>query len=178
MNILALDRQISPKRLLGITILAWIGVLGFDLFLHGAILSSFYIEGGPFLLPPLESFKRIPIGYLSFLITTGLLVWLIAKLDIRGWGPGSLFGGIIGGAIWFALGLGLYSISTAQPLLLLGWFIGQTLEMAYAGGIVGQGLFLEHPRRLTIRVAIYTIAFLALTIIFQSFGLALSARIP
>ena len=172
MDILAVTNQVPRKRLIGVTLLAWIGVIGFDFFLHGGILSSFYIEESSFLLPPLESFRRIPVGYLSFLITTSFLVWLISKLELRGWRRGLTLGGIAGSVIWTSLALGMYSISTASPILLLGWALGQTLEMAYAGGIIGQGLYVERARRLAAIVFILTLGFVVLTVILQSIGLA------
>ena len=164
--------NLSIKRLIGVTLLAWVGVLGFDLFLHGAILSSFYTGESSFLLQPLEAFRRIPWGYLSFLIITIFLAWLIAKIEIRGWRQGIVIGGFIGGVIWTSLAVGMYSISTASPILLLGWLIGQTLEMAYAGAVIGQGLYLESTRKLTITVLLLTLGFIVLTFILQSIGLA------
>jgi len=172
MDFLAVTNQVPRRRLLGVTLLAWIGVIGFDFILHGGILSSFYINESSFLLPPLESFRRIPIGYLSFLITTSFLVWLIAKLELRGWRRGLILGGIVGSVIWTSLAVGMYSISTASPILLFGWALGQTLEMAYAGGIIGQGLYVERTIRLTATVLILTLGFVVLTIILQSIGLA------
>lgn len=172
MDILGVNNHVSIKRLIGVTLLAWIGIIGFDFILHGGILSSFYVQDSSFLLPPLESFRRIPFGYLSFLITTSFLVWLIAKLDMRGWRRGLLSGGLVGSAIWISLTLGIYSISTAPPSLLLGWALGQTLEMAYAGAVIGQGLYVERIRRLVVTVLILTLGFVVLTVILQSIGLA------
>jgi len=175
MDIFELDKHIVRKRLVGVTFLAWIGVLGFDLILHGAILSSFYVQESSFTLPPLDSFKRIPLGYSSFLIATFFLAWLISKIDIRGWRRGLLFGGFVGGVIWISLALGMYSISTAPPTLLFGWVVGQTLEMAYAGSVIGRGLFAERTRKLTITVLLVTVVFIMLTVILQSIGLASTA---
>jgi hypothetical protein len=157
--------------------LAWIGVLGFDLILHGAILSSFYVQESSFLLPPLDSFRRIPFGYFSFLIATSFLVWLISKIDIQGWRRGLLLGGFVGAVIWVSLGLGMYSISTAPPNLLFGWVLGQTLEMAYAGAVIGEGLFAKRTRKLSIIVLLLTGVFILITVILQSIGLAQTVRV-
>jgi hypothetical protein len=172
MDILAVPNHLSRRRLVGVTLLAWVGVLGFDLILHGAILSSFYVQESPFLLPPLESFRRIPLGYLSFLITTIFLAWLVAKLELRGWRRGMVLGSLVGGVIWISLGIGMYSISTAPQSLLFGWVLGQTLEMAYAGAVIGQGFYVDRTRKLTITVLLLTLGFIVLTFILQSVGLA------
>lgn len=177
MGILSLDYPGTRRRLVGITLLAWVGVLGFDLMLHGAILSPLYTEGGSFQLPPLEAFRRIPLGYASFLVSTAFLTWLSAKLGVGGWREGMMLGGVFGGVIWLSIALGMYSISTASPAMLVGWFIGQTLETAYAGGIIGQGLRVAQTRRLVIIVALITLGFIILTITLQSLGLASSTQI-
>jgi hypothetical protein len=171
MDFFTVDRVISRKRLLGITFLTWIGVLGFDLFLHGGILAGFYLEESPFLLPPLEAFRRIPFGYLGFFINIGFLVWLLARLGLVGWRNGLVFGGVIGGVIWISLALGLYSISTASPRLIVGWALGQTIEMAYAGAVIGLGLHSQRPRRLTLAVVFLTLILVLLTFVLQSIGL-------
>ncbi len=171
-------KAISQKRMLGLTLLAWLGVLGFDFFLHGGLLASLYLSGSSFLLDPAESFRRIPIGYLSFLISTGFLVWLSAMLGVRGWRRGSMLGALTGGMMWLSLGLGLFSISTAPANVLLAWFLGQTLEMAYAGGLIGAGLAGNRDRKLTIAVAGLTVLFIVLTVILQSIGLAPAQGIP
>lgn len=61
-------------------LLAWVAMLGFDFFLHGALLASLYARPSTFLLPPMEAFRRIPIGYLGFLIAAALLVWILSAL--------------------------------------------------------------------------------------------------
>ena len=55
-------------HLVKIGLLAWLAVIGFDLFLHAGVLAGIYSEPSPFLLPPEEAFRLIPLGYLSFLM--------------------------------------------------------------------------------------------------------------
>jgi uncharacterized membrane protein len=68
-------------RLTGITVLAWLCVIGFDFLLHASILAPLYANPHPFLLPPERAFVLIPVGYLSFLILVILVVWL--RFDSR-----------------------------------------------------------------------------------------------
>jgi tryptophan-rich sensory protein len=123
-----------------ITLLAWMSMIGFDFFLHAGILAPLYSIESPFLLPPERAFALIPVGYLSFLGLAVLLVWLMVKLEIRDWKKGAFFGIQLGCLAWGSLTLGLFSIATASPLLLLGWFLGQTIELGIAGAVAGSGL--------------------------------------
>ncbi|MEJ2412947.1 MAG: hypothetical protein P8Y34_08130, partial [Anaerolineales bacterium] len=72
----------SYRRLIGGVLLSWLAVLGFDFFLHGGLLASLYTKPSPFLLPPEQAFRLIPLGYLAFLIFEIFLVWLMVRLDI------------------------------------------------------------------------------------------------
>ncbi|NOR83586.1 MAG: hypothetical protein GQ526_08850 [Ardenticatenales bacterium] len=84
--------QRSPRRLVGVTLLAWFAVLGFDFLLHGGLLARLYAEPSPFLLPAEDAFRLIPLGYLSFLVFIILLVWLMVRRKIGGASRGLLFG--------------------------------------------------------------------------------------
>jgi len=166
----------SPTRLILIGLLAWMSMLGFDLLLHAGVLARFYIEPSPFLLPPLEAFKRIPLGYLSFMILALLLLWLMVRLGIAGWRAGARFGLILGAALWAAQVLGLLSITTADWELLAGWFVGQTLELGVAGAVAGSGLAGVRLRRLSLVVLAFVIVAVIITVVLQSLGLAPAVR--
>ena len=138
----------SKQHLIFLTFIAWLSMLGFDFILHAGLLAKLYLQPSPFLLPPLASFKLIPLGYLSFLISSVLLVWLMTQLKLTGWRRGIVFGLKLGGITWGAFVLGLLSVSTASFTLLFGWFIGQTLESAIAGAVIVSGLAGTRLRRL------------------------------
>jgi tryptophan-rich sensory protein len=167
----------SKRRLIGVIFLAWFAVLGFDFFLHGGLLAGFYTESSPFLLPPEMAFRLIPLGYLAFLVLQIFLVWLMVRLDIKGWRPGLLFGLQVGGFVWGAMVLGLLSISTASIPLMVGWFIGQTIEAGIGGMVAGAGLKKEHMRRLVIYVVVFVIGSIFITVLLQSVGLAPATKI-
>jgi hypothetical protein len=61
-------RTYPLKRLLFIVLLSWIAVIGVDFFLSAGLFSKLFIEQSPFLLPPEQSFRLIPVGYLAFLV--------------------------------------------------------------------------------------------------------------
>lgn len=168
----------SRQQILGLTFLAWLSMLGFDFLLHAGLLAEVYFQPSPFLLPALTAFTLIPLGYLSFLLLTILLIWLMLRLELAGGRQGALFGLKLGGLTWGAFVLGLLSISTASFSLLVGWFIGQTLELAIAGAVIGSGLAGVPLRRLFGVVILFVLLSVIATIILQSLGVVPTIRIP
>ncbi len=168
----------SKQHLLWLTLIAWLSMLGFDFLLHAGLLAGLYLQPGPFLLPPLSAFALIPVGYLSFLLLAILLVWLMIRLKRTGWRQGALFGLELGGLTWGAFVLGLLSVSTASFSLLVGWLIGQTLEMTLAGAVIGSGLAGTRLRRLFGVVTVFVLLSVITTIILQSLGVVPSTRLP
>ncbi len=163
---------VAWPRLLSSIAAAWAVSVGFDLFLHGGLLASLYTVSSPFLLPAEVAFRRIPLGYLTFLVLTVALAWLLRRLDIRGALPGFRFGAASGAVVWGALVIGLYSISTAAVPLLAGWWIGQSVELGLAGAVLGAAGNGVSQKRIWTVVGIAVFIFLALTITLQSTGLA------
>ncbi len=166
----------TPGRIIRVGLLAWISMLGVDFFLHAGLLAGLYQQESPFLLPPDQAFRLIPLGYFSFLLIAVLLLWLMVRLEIRGGRAGFSFGLRLGLLAWGALVLGLASITTAAPDLLVGWWLGQSLELGIAGGVVGAGLVQPGLRRLAGAVAGLVLLLLVLTVLLQSFGLAPAVR--
>jgi hypothetical protein len=171
--------QVEPTlhRLGHIAVLAWISMLGTDVLLHAGILARLYTQPSPFLLDPARAFNRIPAGYLSFLVLAILLTFLEARLSIRNWRTGTRFGLLLGASIWLALVLGLASISTASLQLLAGWFVGQTLELAIAGAVIGAALQGVNMRKLWLITLVWCFVALMSTVLLQTLGLAPAALI-
>ena len=113
-----------------------------------------------------------------FLLLTILLVWLMIRLNLAGGRQGARFGLELGGLVWGAFVLGLLSVSTASVSLLIGWFIGQTLELAIAGAVIGSGLAGMRLRRLFVVVIAFVLLSMVTTIILQSVGVVPTTRIP
>lgn len=154
-----MDESTSIKRLVGVTLLSWLVVVGIDFLLHASILAPLYAEPDPFLLPPERAFALIPLGYLSFLLLSVMLVWLMNRLSITAWKGGFTFALILGALIWGAFMLGLFSIAVVNPLLALSWFLGQSIELGIAGLVVGAGLGAESLKKLALwAVAIFFIS--------------------
>jgi len=166
------DPAVTFNRFVAVTLLAWMTMVGFDLLLHGGLLAPFYVADDPFLLPPAEAFRLIPLGYASFLLLAILLVGLMKRLDIRTAKRAAVFGGSIGGLIWGSWVLGLASITTARYGLLAGWFLGQTVEMSLAGAVAGTAFARKRLRGVVLLVFVLVVACFAFTVVLQSAGLA------
>lgn len=156
---------------------AWTLSLGFDVFLHGGLLARLYVEPSPFLLGPEEAFRRIPLGYLAFLVLTLALYWLLSHLGVRGAIAGFRYGAEAGAVVWGAFAVGLYSISTVTWPLLAGWWIGQMIELGLAGAVLGAAASGVPLKRIWLIVAGAMIACVTGTIVLQSIGLAPSIKV-
>jgi hypothetical protein len=174
------DRFVAPTagRVVALTVIAWFSMLGVDFLVHGGFLAGLYHQPSTFLLPSATAFARIPLGYLSFLVLAILLTWLMLRLKLAGWQAGTVLGLELGGLLWGAFVLGLLSISTAGLPLLLGWFVGQTLELAIAGAVMGSGLAGRRLRWLVGMVIGLVVLCVAVTIIIQSSGVVPTTRLP
>ena len=162
------DPQISKGRLLQAVLLGWLAMLGVDFALHAGLLNEVYTAKSPFLLPPEKAFALIPLGYLSFLILSAFLVWLLLRLGIRDAVSAGKMGLMFGAAVWGALMLGLLSIATAEPWLLLVWWIGQTLELGVGGVVAGHVLGGADLRKAWVVVIVVVIILVAAGILLQN----------
>lgn len=162
----------SIKWYIGLILICWLSMLGFDFFLHAGLLAKLYVQPSSFLLTAEEAFLRIPFGYLSFLILAIFLVWVMERLNINKWQRGFWFGLKFGALLGASSTLGLYSISTIEMDLLLGWWIGQTLEFGIAGMVAGAGIFGKSLKALLKWVILFVVIMIIATIILQSVGLA------
>lgn len=167
----------SGQQLTLISLVAWLVMIGIDFFLHGGLLAGLYTASAPFLLPPAQSFSRIPLGYAAFFLLAIALLWLLRERGVAGGMSGFMFGLKLGALVWGALVLGLASISTADPLLLLGWFVGQTVELAVGGVVIGSALAGQSLSRLLVKVIALDLVLVVVTIVLQSVGLAPAVRL-
>jgi len=167
----------SGARAVSAIAAAWVLSLGVDLLLHAGLLARLYVAPSPFLLQPDQAFRRIPLGYLAFLGLTIGLYWLLRRLTVRGAMAGLQLGAVAGSIVWGTFVVGLYSISTASPALLAGWWVGQTLELSLAGAVLGAAFAGRPMTRLWLIVSIVVAVCVIATVTLESLGLAPAMRI-
>ncbi len=169
--------KLAAPHLIRLGALAWISMLGIDFFLHAGLLAWLYAQPSPFLLPLEDAFRLIPLGYLSMLLLSVLILWLMVGLGIATWKRGLSFGLVIGALYGGTMALGLLSISTASSVLMFGWFAGLTVEFGAAGAVIGSGLSGTTLRKILVRVIALVLLLAVATFILQSIGLAPAAVI-
>lgn len=151
---------------------AWLVSLGFDVFLHAGALARLYARPSPFLLPAEQAFRRIPLGYASFLALTAALYWLFRRLGVRDALAGFRLGMAAGLALWGAWTLGLWSISVAEGDLLVGWWLGQGVELGLAGAFLGAAASGTSRRRYFGKAAAVVMILVVATLLLQVSGWA------
>jgi hypothetical protein len=92
----------------------------------------------------------------------------MTRIDITGWKSGLVFGLKLGALIWGSTTFGLLSISSVSPLLMVVWFVGQTIELGIAGMVLGSGLGITRLRPLLIRVLVFFAIMIILSIVLQN----------
>ena len=160
------------RRPVASVLLSWLAMLGLDLFLHAGVLAPLYDWRGAFLLRPEEAFVRIPIGYAGFLVLAIALAWLLPRLNVQRGRDGALIAGVFGAVVWGSLVLGLWSISTAEPGLLAGWWVGQSVELAVGGAVIGSILAGTRVRTMVWRVAALVAGGFIAAVVLQTIGYA------
>lgn len=160
---------ISIRRLVGVTLLSWFAILGFDFLLHSGLLARLYVDPSPFLLSPQDAFRLIPLGH-SFGVADctagdsrlggGLWVWAKSWCSCVG-----LFGS------GFALDILSQSIADAE-------LIRRADDRARIGGLVASAeLATSRLWRLFVYVLGFVIVAIIMTVVLQSVGLAPSERV-
>lgn len=160
--------RVLGRRYLAITLLAWFAFLAVDFFVHAGLLEERYERGGPGLLPLDLAFARIPAGYLSFLLLVGLVVWLGIRFEVSGARDGVALGLSVGVPLAAAHGLGLFSITTIDPVVLAWWSAAEAAEIAVAGAVTGSALASARIGRVVLFVAVAVIASFVATIALQN----------
>jgi hypothetical protein len=157
---------------LRVVLTAWAASVAVDFGLHAGVLAPFYDWSSPFLLSPAEAFVRIPIGYLAFLVLVWALTWLLTRLGVDRASDGLVLGAAAGAVVWAALLLALWSIATAEPVMLLAWWAGQAAALGVAGWVVGAMLGGASTRWVAVRVVALAAVMVVLAIVLQAVGYA------
>jgi len=158
-----------------VALVAWLAMLGLDFLLNGAVFAGIYQGGGPFLLAPMDAFRRIPIGYLAFLCLALGIVELTYRLGVSQAAAGLRLGLMLGAVAGVVSSLGLYSIATIEPMVALVFALVWFALIALGSAIAARGLARRSLRGLVIRVAAFDVFCVATVVALQSFGVVPTA---
>jgi hypothetical protein len=160
--------------LLPAALAAWLIYLALDFLSHAVLLAAWWRETADYWLPPLELFKRIPLGYASFAAYCAGLTWLLVRLYGHrvAVGTGLRFGLVAGAAFGLTTTLGAASILDVPNSYVILAPTTLTLESAVAGAVAawvvrGEGRWL----RLGL-VAAIAVLLVALGVVTQNLFLA------
>jgi hypothetical protein len=157
-------------RRIRVALVVWLAMVGLDFVLNAALLAGLYEEGGAFLLAPVEAFRRIPLGYLAFLVLAAGVVELAFRLGATTLWQGIRLGVAAGAVLGAAWSLGLYSIATLSPQVALAFAAIWFALLTVAGGIAAAGLGRDSLRGLTLQVAGMAVVGAIAVVALQSFG--------
>lgn len=158
----------GAKRVVAVVSLGWLAYIGLDFLLNAGLLAHIIRWQQPGMLSAKQMFLRIPYGYLSFLLITVLIVWMMVRAHISGLRSGLSFGFKFGLLTGTAAFLGLLSILSIHPYDLLLWS-AETLACAtLLGAIVGEGLARKSLRRLTGFVVVLFFVCIILAVVIQN----------
>ena len=164
--------RVSPG-LVAPVLLAWLAAIGLDFFPPCGPARATVRLGQPVPVVAGRGVRshsvRLP-GPAEFSVIG--LAWLLLRLGVDSGRGGALVGGTIGAVVWGANLVGLWSISTAEPGLLLGWWVGQTVEFGLAGFVIGALLGGSAVRRLAWRIAAILVVAAVSAVVLQVLGYA------
>jgi len=142
--------------------------IGFDFLWHGGFLADIYTHPNPALLDPLQAFTRTPFGYGALLLQVVLFYWFFSLTGVDEWQKGLRTAFIFGVLIGIASVLGQYSILRLELELLILWGMGQVIEFAAMGAVLGAGISVASLRSLAKRVTALVIIAVLFAIVLQS----------
>jgi len=151
-------------------VLAWLAMLGLDFALNAAVFAPIYLRGDPFLLAPADAFRRIPIGYLAFLLLAFGIVEAVHRLGITRLREGALLGVALGAVVGVVWALSLYSITTVAAPVAAAFAVVWLAIITMGAAVGAVGLRNTSWRRLAALVVAFDIVCIVAVIALQSFG--------
>jgi hypothetical protein len=164
-------RSLTLSRRLRIALVAWLAMLGLDFLLNGALFARMYQGGGAFFLAPGEAFRRIPFGYLAFLILAIAIVEIANRLRIATFEAGIRLGLAMGGVLAAVWSLSLYSIATLDALVAVAFALIWLALLVIGSAVAASGLARPSLRGLAFGVATFDVLCVLTVVGLQSFGL-------
>jgi hypothetical protein len=170
-------RFLTLRRRLGVAAVVWFAMLGLDLVVNAALFAWMYQHAGPFMLAPTEAFRRIPLGYLGFLVLAVGIVELTYRLRVIRLVDGLSIGLLIGAVLAATWSLGLYSVATLSAEVALA-FAGIWWILVVVGtGVAAAGIGRTSLRGLALGVGAFDVLCVATVIVLQSFGVVSTVKL-
>lgn len=119
-------------------VVTWVFVFVYGFIFHAKIMHSYYLETSTLWRPEADFNSHFPL----LVVGQGVIAFFFTMIFVRGFGSG---GGVAGGFRYGIL-LGLlvaganlirYAVEPLTTTILVGWSIGEIIEFAIAGAIVG-----------------------------------------
>jgi hypothetical protein len=154
-----------------VSLIAWLAMLGVDFLLNGAIFARLYVSGGAFILAPSDAFRRIPLGYVAFLIIAVALVEFAYRLGVTGLRGGIELGLSVGAVIGVSWSLSSYSITTIPGQTAIAFAVIWIALVVTGLATAATGLARPRLRGLALAVGVFDAVCVALVIALQSFGI-------
>jgi hypothetical protein len=175
-NVAALRTKVSVRGFILRVLASLLCMIALDLLLNAGIFAKLWFEPSPFLLPPEGLFRRLPLGYLAFLLQAVAYVWLAMLAGATSWRRGALFGLKLGAILGLAAALGLRSATTGSwTMLMTAYLIGGTVLTT--GACFMAGLAAERgERRAVVSAVLLLVGAFIVIVILQSTGLVPTRR--
>jgi hypothetical protein len=164
------NQEHSSSAFLPAVLAAWLAYLAVDFLTHAVLLAAWWTANAASFLPPAELFRRIPFAYLSFLIYSGLLVWLLQRLL----GARPAVGASLRLAAWAGLAFGIvttlgnYSVFSVPPSTLIVWPVSMLAGSLAAGAAASSVLNAPGPWRRLLLVFLAALGVLILGVLLQN----------
>jgi hypothetical protein len=169
--------SLTPSRRLRVALLTWLAMLGTDFLLNGALFARMYQEGGGFFISPDEAFRRIPLGYLAFLILAIAIAEVVHRLRVAGAANGMRLGLAMGGVLAAVWSLSLFSIATVSSGSAIAFAVIWLALLVTGTVVAAAGLARHSLRALTFRVVAFDVACVVTVVALQSSGLVQTVKV-
>ncbi len=169
------EEKISVRKYALMVLSSGIFMIALDLFLNAGVFAKVWLEPNSFLLNPQLLFRRIPLGYIAFLLEACVYVWLTMRVGARTWKRGFAFGLKVGILLNIASVLGLRSGTTASWPILIVWLVGGTVLTTGACSMAGLSSERGEKRALISAILALVVAFI-LIVVLQNTGLVPTRR--
>ncbi|MCL4836998.1 MAG: hypothetical protein KJ058_03400 [Thermoanaerobaculia bacterium] len=161
---------ISPTRLVQATAAAWLSYVAVDFVTHAVVLAPWWRATGSFWLPPMQLARRIPFGYLSFVLYAGGLVWLMPR--VVGERPRSsraaAYAAVVGLLVGLVQALANYSVFAMPVSALFVWPLSVTLGSVGGGLAAASVLRAPRPARRLLVVFAVALAIIVVGVVLQN----------